>query len=72
MTGPSDCWLEGIDNNKVFKEPTYFPTSAEIAVQNLENFGLYIRWPEERPITAVAKIKISIREVGAYEELAPG
>ena len=35
-------------------------------------WGLYMRWPEERTSLGIANVKLSIREVGAYEELEPG
>jgi hypothetical protein len=43
-----------------------------MTVPYIGEWGLYIRWPEQRVDAGTADIKISIRQVDAYEELAPG
>jgi hypothetical protein len=43
-----------------------------MTVPYIGDWGIYIRWPKQREDLRVANITISIREVGAYEHLAPG
>ena len=72
--GPSDCWLEVAAPNAPSIHGQRIPLGqqAQMTVPFIGEWGLYIRWPEQREITKTADIKISIRQVGAYEELAPG
>lgn len=72
--GPSDCWLEVAAPNAPSVHGQRIPLGqqAQMTVPYIGEWGLYIRWPSQHENTGTANVKISIREVGAYEELAPG
>lgn len=75
VEGPSDCWLEVYSSNIPTVHGQKIPLNAgtvEMTVPYLGDWGIYMRWPEQRDTTAVARVKMSIRVKNAYEELAPG
>ena len=73
-SGPSDCWLEIYAQNisAIHGQKLPLGQKAQMTMPYIGEWGLYIRWPEQRENIGVANIKISIRQVDAYEELAPG
>ena len=75
VEGPSDCWLEvyssrvpAIHGQKIYLNAG----TVEMTVPYLGEWGIYMRWPEERETPAIARVKMSIRVKDAYEELVPG
>ena len=75
VNGPSDCWLEVYSSGipEIHGQKIYLNAgTVEMTVPYLGDWGIYMRWPEERETTATARVKMSIRVKDAYEELAPG
>lgn len=75
VEGPSDCWLEVYSSRVSAVHGQKIPLNAgtvEMTVPYLGDWGIYMRWPEGREVTATARVKMSIRVKDEYEELAPG
>lgn len=75
VNGPSDCWVEVYSelSKDLHGQKIYLNSQPiEMTIPYHGKWGLYMRWPEERASLGVANVKLSIREVDAYEELAPG
>ena len=75
VEGPSDCWLEVYSSGISAVHGQQIPLNAgtvEMTVPYLGDWGIYMRWPEQRENVETARVKMSIRVKDAYEELAPG